>query len=326
MLGTAGAAPSTAGARVRPVVRPVVRVGVPVAVLTVLVHQLGAGPFVRAVDRITPGAVLVAALVTAVTTACMAHRWTWVARRLGLRIGLPRAVAAYYRSQLLDQVLPGGVLGDVERAAHHGRDQAALGRAARAVVWERVLGQVGLVFLALLVVAGLPSTLRERMVALLTSPTALAVVVTAVGAGVVAVASARRGRGRAVRAPATLVTDLRRFGGMPWTPLLLSLGAAAGHLVVLLVAVRTAGVDVPLPQAVPLLAVVLVASSLPTNLAGWGPREGAAAWVFGATGLTAADGVTVAVLYGMLSLAATAPGVLVLALDALPRRVEVPAT
>jgi hypothetical protein len=62
---------------------------------------------------------------------------------------------------------------------------------------------------------------------------------------------------------------------------------------------------------VPLL-LVIVASGLPANVAGWGPREGAAAWAFGAAGLGAAHGVTTAVVYGVMGLVATLPGAIVL--------------
>jgi hypothetical protein len=58
--------------------------------------------------------------------------------------------------------------------------------------------------------------------------------------------------------------------------------------------------------------VVLLAAGLPTNVAGWGPREGVAAWVFAAAGLGGAAGVTTAVVYGVMALVATLPGVVVL--------------
>jgi hypothetical protein len=48
------------------------------------------------------------------------------------------------------------------------------------------------------------------------------------------------------------------------------------------------------------------------NIGGWGPREGAAAWAFGAAGLTADLGVSTAVVYGVLVIAASLPGAAVL--------------
>ena len=58
----------------------------------------------------------------------------------------------------------------------------------------------------------------------------------------------------------------------------------------------------------PLALLVLLAMALPLNIAGWGPREGVAAWAFGAAGLTAAQGVATAVTYGVLVLVASLPG------------------
>jgi hypothetical protein len=63
----------------------------------------------------------------------------------------------------------------------------------------------------------------------------------------------------------------------------------------------------------PLALLVLLAMGLPTNIAGWGPREGAAAGVFAVAGLGAAEGVATAVVYGVMALVATLPGAVVLA-------------
>jgi glycosyltransferase 2 family protein len=88
--------------------------------------------------------------------------------------------------------------------------------------------------------------------------------------------------------------------------------AAAGHVVVFLVAARAAGTDASLAQLLPLALVVLLAAAIPLNVAGWGPREGAAAWAFAGAGLGAAQGATVAVVYGVLALVATLPGAVLL--------------
>ena len=56
------------------------------------------------------------------------------------------------------------------------------------------------------------------------------------------------------------------------------------------------------------------------SIAGWGPREGATAWVFGAAGLGADTGVATAVVYGVVVLVASLPGALVLVGAGLRRR------
>jgi hypothetical protein len=58
--------------------------------------------------------------------------------------------------------------------------------------------------------------------------------------------------------------------------------------------------------------VVLLAAAIPLNVAGWGPREGAAVWVFAAADVGAAAGASVATAFGLLTLVAVLPGAVVL--------------
>src|SRR4029453_17536647 len=93
-------------------------------------------------------------------TVAAAWRWTVVARGVGLRVPLPSAVASYYRSQLVNVTVPGGVVGDVERAVRHGREPGGLGVAARSVGMERIGGQVVQLVLTAAVLLLVPSAFR----------------------------------------------------------------------------------------------------------------------------------------------------------------------
>jgi hypothetical protein len=93
----------------------------------------------------------------------------------------------------------------------------------------------------------------------------------------------------------------------------------AGHVATFVIAARAAGLTAPATTLLPVALLVLVASGVPTNIAGWGLREGAAGWAFAAAGLGAAAGVRAAVVYGVLALVATMPGAAVLLMDALRR-------
>lgn len=268
-------------------------------ILVALVLHVGTGPFLDGVRATDPVALLVALAVTAGTTWCCAARWSLLAGRLDVPVAVGAAYRACYRSQLVNAVLPGGVLGDVDRAVQHGREAGALGRGLRSVVWDRVSGQVVQVALAVLAALLLPQPLRSLV---LWCGLGVAVVVAAVlllPAGI---------------GPA-LLRELRRVpaaAGVWPRVVLLSALAAGGHVVVFLVAARAAGVDAPLTDLVPLALVVLVAAAVPLNVAGWGPREGAAAWAFAEAGLGSAAGVEVSVTFGVLALVATLPGVLAL--------------
>ncbi len=71
---------------------------------------------------------------------------------------------------------------------------------------------------------------------------------------------------------------------------------------------------------VPVALLTLLAMAVPLHVAGWGLREGAAAWAFAAIGLGADLGVRTAVVYGVVATAATLPGLVVIAVAALRHR------
>ncbi len=278
-------------------------------VLTVLLWRFGTGPFVEAWRVTTWWAVLAALVITALCTLTSAWRWRVVAARLQVPLTTRLAIAAYYRSQFLNATLPGGVLGDAHRAVRHGRDVGDVQAGLRATVWERVAGQLVQVALMLLALLLLPSPLRRL------SP--VAVGVAAVVAGVVwwvQGRGARAGRGF-VAADVRSLLEL----GPAVRIAVASCASTAGHLAVFLVAARAVGVDAPLTVLVPTSLVVLVVSSVPISVAGWGAREGVTAWAFAVAGLGSANGLTVSVVYGVLAAVATLPGAVVLVSETIRR-------
>jgi uncharacterized membrane protein YbhN (UPF0104 family) len=309
-------------ARIRPAVRrfalSLLRLAAGIAVLWFLWRQVGAAPFEDGLRAVTWQAVLAAVVLTVLTTVCSAWRWRVVARALGVDIGLPDAVGAYYRSLFLNSVLPGGVLGDVHRAVMHGRRAGDMARGLRAVAWERMWGQVIQAVVTVVVLLTLPSPVRPALPYVLAGAAGLAGC-----AALIVRRAARHGRPRLARAAQAVSADLRcgLLARDVWPQLTLaSVLVVAGHTVTFVIAARVAGCTAPLGELVALLMVVQVAVVIPLSIGGWGLREGAAAWAFAAAGLGAAAGVTVATLYAVLMLAAVAPGAGLLAGDAVRRR------
>ena len=282
-------------------------------VLGVVLWRFGADPFVAGVQALdVPTLALGVGLAVPITCAC-AWRWHLVARGLGVAVDPVAAVASCYRAQFLNTVLPGGVLGDVHRGVRHGRMAGNTGRGLRAVVWERTAGQVVQALVAVAVLLLLPSPVRASV------PWALGALV--IGAGVVGLGRMALGTGPswATRVVRALREDVRQgvLARAAWPGVVLaSLLAVAGHLATYLVAARAVGVTASTATLLPLALLVLVAAGLPTNVAGWGPREGMAAWTFGAAGLGADQGVATAVAYGAIVAVASLPGAVVLAVGA----------
>jgi uncharacterized membrane protein YbhN (UPF0104 family) len=288
--------------------------------LAVLLWRFGTGPFADAWRVTTWPTVLSALVLTCLATLCAAWRWRVVAHAFGVPLGTRPSIAAYYRSQFLNATLPGGILGDAHRAVRHGREVGDVVAGVRATVWERVAGQVVQVGLMVLALMLLPSPLRSL------APLAIGLIALTVLVAVVLHRRADRLRDSRIGA------DLRALvrTGPAARIAMGSVGATVGHLAVFLVACRAADVHASWSVLVTTGLVVLVLSSVPLNVAGWGPREGAAAWAFAWVGLGSSTGFTVAVVYGVLAAVTTLPGAVILLADAVARRTrtvaDVPAT
>jgi uncharacterized membrane protein YbhN (UPF0104 family) len=288
------------------------------AVLAVVVWELGTGPFIDGVRTVDARALGAGVLLGAVTTGCAAYRWQLVARGLGVHLSLPDAVAAYYRSIFLNLVLPGGVVGDVPRGVRHGRADGDLGRGLRAVAWERTAGQVVQAVVTVAVLLAFPSPVR-RFVPVVAVVTAAAVLVLAVLAWRLPATGGERRWARAVHAVRSDVRD-GLLARRSWPGIVLaSATVVAGHATTFVIAARTAGTPASVATLLPLSVLVLLAMVLP-SLGGWGPREGASAWAFGAAGLGAAQGVSTAVVFGVMVLVSALPGAGVLVLARVRRR------
>ena len=286
-----------------------VRFSAAAAVVAAIVWRLGTGPFRDGIRAVDARVLLVGLGIGLGTTICCAWRWTVVARGLGIDLELPAAVAAYYPSIFLNPTLPGGVVGDVHRGVRHGRDAGDVGRGLRAVAWERTAGQVVQALLTLVVLLALPSPVRTFVV-----PLAIGVVGASIGVALLVDRARPRGRSWWARARRGVARDVRAGllarRALPVVAVTSAL-VVVGHALTFLVAARAAGVSAPPTRMLPLALLAMLGMVVP-GIAGWGPREGATAWVFGAAGLGADRGVATAVVYGVMVLVAALPGALVL--------------
>ena len=292
-------------AGVRPAVWTWARVAGSAVIFAVLIWRVGTGPFIDGVRTVDARVLAAAAGLGVLTTTCCAWRWKLVAGGLGVRLPLPAAVAAYYRSLFLNLTLPGGIVGDVHRGVSHGRDTNDVGRALRAVAWERLAGQVVQVVLTVVVLLMLPSPVHPYM-PLVT----VALVIAALPIALAVRARPRSGRSAWGRIRSAAFGDIRHalLARRAWLGIAVASAlVVCGHALTFLIAAQTAGATAPALRMLPLALIVMLVMVVP-SVAGWGPREGGAAWLFGAAGLGADQGVATAVVYGFMALVASLPG------------------
>ncbi len=223
-----------------------------------------------------------------------AFRWADTARRLGQALPYREAVAEYYVSTFLNQILPGGVTGDAVRA-WRGRGRRGTGAAARGVVIERLSGQVAIAgFLLIgLGLGSVPGT--ARLAAIFLGGLFL----------LLAVLARMRGFG----------PDLRRAWGSMRAVVVqvgVNLVVAGGLIAGFLLCARSVGTQMQVAEALVLIPACLAAMLVPVGIGGIGLREGAAAALWPLAGYSAEAGVAAALLFGLTTLAAALPGAILL--------------
>ncbi|NRB56889.1 MAG: flippase-like domain-containing protein [Salinicola sp.] len=303
---------------------PWLRLAVTLALLGVLAWKLDTGQLLERLMALSPAWVAAAVLLGIPQVAISAWRWRMTAHRIGIALRWPVAIREYYLATFLNQVLPGGGLGDAARAWRHGNTRThsggghppASGPAVRAVIIERASGQVALLLVAVVAVCLSPDLRHGIARAWQAQATTLTWLLLAalLLVGIV-IGVSRRWRWTAL---ATFGQDIRRalLTASVWpAQLLSSLLVTATYVAVFLCAAQALGLQRPIPQLLPLIPPLLMAMAIPLTVAGWGLREGAAAVIWPLAGLPAQEGVALSVAYGLLVLAASLPGLGVLLWD-----------
>lgn len=259
-------------------------------------------------------------------TILSALRWRLVAGAMGQPMTHGHAVREYYVAQVVNQALPGGVVGDgarAVRAANPGTLQGALPAAVAAVVLERALGQAALL---VVLVAGMAASLTLGLISW-PAGTQPMVLLALAGAGALALAGAGAGEVIAARMVATRATSLRRMirpafatKGQKLRLFLLSLAIVALNLAAFAATARATGTPLTAEASVTLIPLILTAMLIPLSIGGWGWREGAAAALFPLAGAPAGAGLVTGATYGVLILIAALPGAFWLARPALRPR------
>ncbi|WP_228260779.1 lysylphosphatidylglycerol synthase transmembrane domain-containing protein [Marinobacter orientalis] len=256
---------------------------------------------------------LAAMMVSVLQVLVSAWRWRYTAGRLVITLPFVVAVREYYLATFLNQVLPGGVLGDVNRAWRHSLDSGARLGAVHAVMIERLSGQ--LVMIAVALGLGIWLALHQvRVAGVVSDLGGFAILSVAVVMGLLGLAARFWARGSGyIHA---LRRDIRK-ALLSWPALLVQMSSSvvvvATYLGVFALLALGGGYWAGVVELMTLMALcslLLLAMAVPVTVAGWGVREGAAALLWPLAGLPPEQGVALSVGYGLAVLISSLPGVL----------------
>jgi glycosyltransferase 2 family protein len=250
--------------------------------------------------------------VLTLQTGLVTVRWSLVARMIRMPLELWTALRILVIGMFFNQTLPSSVGGDAVRVWLLTREKLPLGKAVNVVLCDRV---VGLIMLVALIGATLP--LMDRVIPDPATRTTLSLVA---GVGIVAflaflvigeqVAALLR-RWRYTRPFGNLATDLRELFLQPLPTAGLLVLSAFIHLLTVASAVLLAwgmALNLSYVDCLIVIPTVMLVTTLPISIAGWGVREGAMVAGFGFLGVSPDDALALSVLFGLVQIAISLPG------------------
>jgi len=254
-------------------------------------------------SRLQPGWIVLALGLLTTQIGLLAFRWRTIAVASGASLAFAPALQFSFIAAFFNQVLPSTVGGDGARIWLLARRGAAgWARATYSVLIDRI---VGVFALALVVIACLPWTFE-----LIHDPVARAILLligfgTVVGAVIFVSIGTQfreltdrwaltRHLAAASRVAGTICTSLHSFTSI----IACSIAIHLFTVVAAWCCVKAIAAPVSLSQVLFLMPPVLLVSSVPISIAGWGVRETGMIAAFGFAGLAGGDGLALSVLFG----------------------------
>ena len=253
-----------------------------------------------------------AAVLGIVQLFLVAARWREIADAGTAALSFRAAVRFSFIGNFFSQVLPSTVGGDAARIFLLARSGGGWAHATYSVLIDRI---VGVTLLAAIVIACLPWSMD-----IIHDPLARAVLVL-IGFGALAGAAIFLAIGflpARLAARIGVVRHLASASRMGWTlcrrpASLLVLIATSLPIHFITVGIvwccaKSVAAPVSFAEVLFLLPPVLLIATVPISIAGWGVRESSMIVAFGYAGLAPSDGLTLSILFGLVSFAVGAIG------------------
>lgn len=270
--------------------------------------------FTAALERmagLSPGAGVLAVAVLAAHCFVAGWRWTIVMRLFGPVLAVPTAIRVFFEGYFFNNALPSTVGGDAVRVWRAVKLGLPLEAGVNGVLLDRITGLSGLF---ILVAAGQPllyARIEDTSVRL-----GFAAILLAGIAGIALLIAARRvpdrlvperlRKGLANLSEATRAAYLRPSVSLP----VLGLSVVVHGLIVTSVYIIAdgLGLEIGLFETLVLVPAVILLSTIPVSIGGWGLREGLMVVALGLAGVPAEAALSVSILFGLAQIAAGIPG------------------
>jgi uncharacterized membrane protein YbhN (UPF0104 family) len=256
------------------------------------------------------GLLLLALLLQFASTTLAAFRWHIILRNLDLGHPFPFCWRSYFKGMFFNQGLPTSIGGDALRVIDIARQGARAQDAFYGVMLDRLVGLTSLLLVNIAAHALAPDLLPAQVYL------AINLIVLGGLAGFVGTLLLRHLPWFRAHPLMLRVTNLSRrlHRALRYDRLALLAASLLIHLLAMLCLYATGyalGLKYGLVVYLAIVPPALLLTLIPVSVAGWGVREGAMVALFSLIGADRAVVLTLSVLYGVMLIAVSSPGLLV---------------
>ena len=236
-----------------------------------------------------------------------AYRWMYISQYTNLEISFSYSLKFYYISNFLNNILPGGILGDLYRIYHTSEDKrklVELGKSFQSVLFERLSGQIVL-FVVFITSLTLYFLFYKKYVAFLYLFTFMVFLI--------------------ILSRLLLKKKLNNFfkknifgknfssifsGSIFWQHFFYSFFVILSYITIYIITALSLKLEIDYFSFFVFTPLILFSMSIPISVGGWGVREITALLISFLLGLTASASITVSIVYGLLNFICSLPGLI----------------
>lgn len=273
------------------------------ALLALTLHFVDVTRVADSLRRIGPGAAILAAILALVQVGLCALRWSLISRLTPAPLRLRDATLGYLEAAFINAFLPSLIVSDGTRMVRAMSSGATPTYAFVGVASDRLVALCALAVASATGLLFLPEASKHPLLVLALIGLLPGFVIGLVVLDLMGRYFVRLSKFRIVRPfleLASLMERLRRMPGLTAIVLTISLLGHAFCAGAFYVLSQQLGLGIGYWAMFALSAPIIVYSSVPISIGGWGLREALSAAMFGLVGVAPASGVALSIAYGLL--------------------------
>ena len=234
-----------------------------------------------------------------------AYRWMYVSQFTNLHINFSYSLKYYYIASFMNNILPGGILGDLYRiycSSDNKKEIFKMGKSFQSVIFERLSGQIMLFFIFITSLT-IYFLIHQKYIAFLYLflPTILIFFL---------IKYFIKYKIKQYFGTKDIAKNFNRLftGPIFWNHIILSFFVVASYILIYIISAISLGLEIDYLAFLVFSPIILFSMTLPVSIGGWGVREVTALLVSFLIGLSASASISVSIIYGILNLICSLPG------------------